>query len=196
MEILSKLFGSNGKVKIIRLFLYNPEKVFSLEEVAKKAKVGKAEVRREINILVAGRFLKERRAWTKRGKVSSRKNHILSEDYPYLEALRLLFNSDFFSNRRLIANRFKKCGRLKLLVISGAFVQRLDGPADIVIVGDDLKRPVVDNVVKNIEAETGRELTYAVFDTSDWLYRFHSSDRFVRDLLEFDHEYLVNKIGF
>ena len=81
-----------------------------------------------------------------------------------------------------------------MLVISGAFVQRLDGPADLLIVGDDLKRNLIDQAIKNLEAETGRELVYAVFDTSDFMYRYHSSDRFIRDLFEFEHERLVDKI--
>ena len=144
---------------------------------------------------LTGRFLKEKKALTKRGKVSNKKNYFLSEDYPFIDTLRLLFNSEFFSNRRLIANRFKKCGRIKMLVISGAFVQRLDGPADLLIVGDDLKRNLIDQAIKNLEAETGRELVYAVFDTSDFMYRYHSSDRFIRDLFEFEHERLVDKIA-
>jgi len=195
MEILAKLFGSNAKVKILRLFLFNPAKIFTLEEIAKKTKVSPTETKRELGHLVAGRFLKEKKALTKRGKVSNKKNYFLSEDYPFIDTLRLLFNSEFFSNRRLIANRFKKCGRIKMLVISGAFVQRLDGPADLLIVGDDLKRNLIDQAIKNLEAETGRELVYAVFDTSDFMYRYHSSDRFIRDLFEFEHERLVDKIA-
>lgn len=195
MEILGKLFGSNAKVKILRLFLFNPAKFFSIEEIAKKTKVSPSETKRELTHLVAGKFLKEKKILTKKGKVSNKKNYFLSEDYPFIDTLRLLFNSEFFSNRRLIANRFKKCGRIKMLVISGAFVQRLDGPADLLIVGDDLKRNLIDQAIRNLEAETGRELVYAVFDTSDFMYRYHSSDRFVRDLFEFEHERLVDKIA-
>ncbi|MEK7091386.1 MAG: hypothetical protein AAB900_00160, partial [Patescibacteria group bacterium] len=75
------------------------------------------------------------------------------------------------------------------------FLHRVHAPAYFVIAGDDLKKTLIDQTVKNIEAETGRELTYAVFDTSDFLYRFHSSDRFIRDIFESEHERLIDKIG-
>jgi N-acyl-D-aspartate/D-glutamate deacylase len=106
-----------------------------------------------------------------------------------------LFNADFFNNRRSIVNRFKNCGRIRLMVLSGIFSHRPNAPADLVIAGDDLKKTLIDQTIKNIEAETGRDLTYAVFDSSDFMYRFHSSDRFVRDLFESSHERLIDKLA-
>jgi hypothetical protein len=195
MEILSKIFGSASRVKILRLFLFNPQHTYSTDEVVKKSRISSAEARRELAHLNNSHFLKEKRALTKKGTVSKKRQYQLSADFPYLVNLRDLFNADFFNNRRLIANRFKHCGRIRLLVLSGAFLHRLDAPADLVIVGDDLKKTLIDQTVKTIESETGRELTYAVFDTNDFLYRFHSSDRFVRDIFEFEHERLIDKIG-
>ena len=43
---LEKLFGSSARIKMIRLFLSNPEALFSSEDVSRRAKVPMALVKR------------------------------------------------------------------------------------------------------------------------------------------------------
>jgi len=49
MEPLAKLFGSPARLKTLRLFLFNQEGAFSLAEIAKRTKLSKEVVRREIS---------------------------------------------------------------------------------------------------------------------------------------------------
>ena len=65
MDILSKLFGSESKVRIMRLFLFNPETPFDLESIAERAKTTLSVARHEISALRKGRFIKGR-AFVKR----------------------------------------------------------------------------------------------------------------------------------
>ena len=51
METLSKLFGSSARIKIMKLFLSNPDDVFNNKEISKRAKVVLATVRKELNLL-------------------------------------------------------------------------------------------------------------------------------------------------
>ncbi len=48
---ISELFGSASNVKILKLFLNNPEKSFTVSEVASKTKVEKRRCRNQINKL-------------------------------------------------------------------------------------------------------------------------------------------------
>jgi len=52
MEILSKLFGHPAKVKLMRLFLFNPEAFYSAKEIAVRSKLSSAEVKKEVNALM------------------------------------------------------------------------------------------------------------------------------------------------
>ena len=48
--------------------------------------------------------------------------------------------------------------------------------------------------MKNLEAEAGTEIDYAVFDNEEFQYRQKMFDRFLRDILEKPHKKLINKI--
>ncbi|MDP3962703.1 MAG: hypothetical protein Q8Q03_02455, partial [bacterium] len=60
MDILAQLFGSAVKVKLMRLFLFNPEVAFSLSDASKRVKTPVNEVRREITRLIAAGIVKKR----------------------------------------------------------------------------------------------------------------------------------------
>src|SRR6185436_13009984 len=60
METLEKLFGSSEKVKIMKLFLFNPENAFDVGEVSVRSKVSHSLARREIINLEKAGFLKRR----------------------------------------------------------------------------------------------------------------------------------------
>ena len=53
MDTLGKLFGSQARVKILRLFLLNPQDAYDVPMVAEKSKVSASEARREITLLKA-----------------------------------------------------------------------------------------------------------------------------------------------
>ena len=53
METLSKLFGNETKVKIMKLFLFNPERIFGVGDIGERVKADSTKVRREI-LLVRG----------------------------------------------------------------------------------------------------------------------------------------------
>jgi len=51
MEYLSKLFGSPARVKVIRLFTFNPEEVFDRDVVVQKARVTPETASKELSAL-------------------------------------------------------------------------------------------------------------------------------------------------
>ena len=61
MESLQKLFGGAAPVRVMRLFLLNPETVFEAGDVAKKAGLSSAAVRREIQKLISAKMIVKKR---------------------------------------------------------------------------------------------------------------------------------------
>ncbi|MCR4334539.1 MAG: hypothetical protein NUV47_02325 [Patescibacteria group bacterium] len=208
MEIVSKLFGSESKVKIMRLFLFNPNISYDLKEVAERSKIKEREANNELEIIEKIGLIKSKRyvkeIITEKGRGGKKKKHIkkikvtgfmLNESFPYMIALKnLLVNVTLPSNEE-ISKRFSNVGRIKLLIMSGLFIQEWDSRVDLLIVGDSIKKKQLDNVIKNLEAEIGKELRYSMFETSDFHYRLGIFDKLIRDILDFNHVKMIDKLG-
>jgi hypothetical protein len=196
MEILGKLFGSNNRIKLLRMFLFNPGAVFTTKDLARRAKVSPATVRRELSLFKSISLVKPKvETRISGGRKVKAKGWQMIASFPFAIELRELLNKELFPDRSRLTKKFTRCGRLKLMVISGVFLQDPHRDVDLILVGDNLKRTAIDHTVRSMEADIGRELTYAVMDTKDFVYRLHSSDKFIRDLLDYPHEFLIDKIG-
>jgi hypothetical protein len=214
MEILSKLFGGAGIVKILRLFLFNGDEPFELKDIAERTKTTSDVVRNEIAMLSKIGFIRKRSFYKEveapktRRRVEHTENAnekkpqrkrvpgwILNKDFLYLNELRSLLVGTAPFETTDIARRLRTVGSVKAVIISGVFVQHWDGRLDILIVADNVKRAQLVRVVKDIEAELGREMRYAVLSTSDFRYRLGVYDRLVRDVLDYPHRAVIDRIG-
>ena len=209
-DILAKLFGSANRIKIIRLFLLNPEEVFPFNEISRRAKVGKQACRREILFLKNIGFVKPKIGYvvvapkTKRslpagrqGKPKKKKIHgwKLNEFFPLLSGLKNFILDTSPVLRDQLLKKLQKTGRIKLVILAGIFGEDNSSPVDILVVGDAIKKGALDRAIRDIEAEVGKELTYAFFSTQDFSYRMGMYDKFIRDILDYPHEKILNKLG-
>ena len=79
------------------------------------------------------------------------------------------------------------------MVASGFFTNVPDARVDLLLVGKKLKKSVIEKAIAVIESEIGKELTYALFETEDFLYRAHMYDKLVRDVIDFPHVKVVDR---
>jgi len=202
---LEKLFGSSARIKIIRLFLSNPDGLFSAEDVSRRAKVPMALAKREISLLKGVDLIKQKEQIIdetiklKGGETKIKKKKItvyfLNALFPFVHALRNLVLNAAPVNKEAMIKEINTIGRIKLIVFSGIFTNHENSRVDLLLVGDAMKETKLDKVLKNIEAEIGKEIVYAVFKTEDFMYRMGMYDRFIRDILEYPHEKAVNKLN-
>jgi hypothetical protein len=194
METLAKLFGGQPRVRIMRLFLLNNEHNFELEEVVSRSRVMKNNARKEINALSAMNFIKQKTI-TKEGYRGSKKKvsaWALNPDFQYLQSMRDILIDPSLLLQEDLPQRFKQIGKIKLMIVSGVFIGNSKSRADVMIVGDKLKKNVLQQVVKGLEAEIGKELDYVVFDTEEFKYRLDMYDKLVCDIIDLPHEKLVD----
>jgi hypothetical protein len=187
MEILGKILGNSARVKIMRLFLLNRGKGFVTKDIVKRSRVNPLSVRKELRLLSSIGFIKKRSAVSPEWFFNSL--------FKYGEEFEnLLLSSDTLS-KQAILNNFKKVGRVKLLLVSGIFIKNHDSRVDLLIVGDKLKRSKIEEGIKKIEAEIGTELVYAMFETKEFIYRLNMYDKLVRDILDYPHQVVFDRIG-
>lgn len=185
MKSVSHIFGGEAKVKIMRLFIFNPGLTFSPSEVASRVKERSNMARKELRILTKAGLIK------RRGK----KGFMLNSSYIYLSAIEnFLIDAAPISGKEII-KKVSYAGSVKLILISGVFLHDRDSRVDILVVGDHLKQAKLLSVMSSIEAELGKELRYAAFDTADFQYRLSIYDKLVKDIMDSRHEKILNKLG-
>lgn len=196
METLEKLFGGLAKAKLIKLFVFNPEAQLSKEEVMTRAKVSQSESRRALTILMKLGLVRQKKIWKEAASGKRRiAGYLLNTDFAYLTELQHFLLQIASVTDKEIIERLQRAGRLKLVITGGVFLQNWDGRLDLLVVGDNLRQGTAENAVRSIEAEMGRELTYAIFETEDFRYRYGLYDKLIRDMLDFDHRVILDKIG-
>ena len=203
MELLARLLGGIEKVKIMRLFLHHEDSVLSLQDVVLKTKSKSLLVRKELASLVTIGFLEKKRSKMvvtlgSGRKISSKVKEVngyrINPLFPHNQALKdLLF--DFKSvDKRELAARFKSVGRIKLFITSGVFIGDEKSRVDIFIVGEAINRAKAEKILEVLTAELGREVIYSIMDVEEYEYRYKMYDKFVRDIIEMDHEKVIDKL--
>ncbi len=188
MERLAKLFGSQSRIKILRLFLFNKDSAFSTSEVAERAKVSKEAARKEVVELVATGLLRKKGA-------GSPARYQVNPHFEYLEPLDVFIRETTSVRPKSMVETLRRAGPLRLVALSGLFTGAEQAQVDLLVVGDTLDERVLTTAVRALEAELGREIRYASFSTPDFRYRLGIYDRLLRDVFDYPHRLLIDKIG-
>jgi len=198
MESLGKFFGSILRVKIMRLFLFNESTPFDIDDIVNRARVKKPEARKELTMLTKAGFLKKKNFTKKILKTAAKKNSeptykkvkltgwVLNTRFDLMKPLKqLLVGSELIKEKDLL-KRIKKSGSIKLLILSGLFTRDSDRKLDMLIVGEKIKKEILEKELAIIESEIGHEIRYAFFTQEEYTYRISMYDKLVRDVMEYD----------
>lgn len=175
-----------------------------MKEITARTKCAHDSVRRELSVLIRADLIKRRTlskdmAMTSHGKMVTKKikgvGFSLNTSFPYLAALKNLLTVATLHADEALAKRFSNTGKIKFFVASGVFIQNWDARVDLLIVGDELDQNRIEAVIKNIESEIGKEISYSAFTTQDFEYRYGIHDRLVRDILDYPHVTLIDRLG-
>ncbi len=208
-QILEKLFESVPKVRLLRLFMRNPDVYFSFPEIYKRSQVkpraAKKELAKLLKIGIAKTKIgyireeirrKSRSKKTPKVIIKTKKARVYYADsrFELLDELRALVTKSAVASRQKLIKQIRGLGKMKLAIISGAFLNSDNSRTDLLIVGDHIKKKKLDNFLAEIESELGKSLRYTSMDTKEFKYRLDMYDRFLRDILEYPHKKLINTL--
>ena len=183
---LDAIFDSRIRARILKLFLYSSDKNFDLETIKKMLKINSASIRKQFKSLVAVKFITAK-------NIAGKKFFKVNKDFDFYNELKELITKASPASKEKMLKKLKGLGKIKLALISGIFINSDVSRADLLVVGD-LKLSKFNNFLKDLEAEVGKEINYALMTTKEFQYRYDMYDRFVHDLLDFKHETLINKL--
>jgi len=204
IDVLSKLFGSVARVKILRLFLANKNATLTGAEVAKRTKVQIKIVRKELAVFTKILLLKESSCIRlsssekkkRAAKQKTEKCFALNNDFSYLSALTNLILEKTDGDNNFVEEQLNGIGKVKLLAMTGLFVHGAqNAQVDILIVADNVKQNKVETAIREIESRLGQEIRFALFSSEDFTYRMDIYDKLVRDIFDYPHELVIDKIA-
>ena len=184
---LDILFDSPIRTRLLKLFLYNPEENFEPKNISKKLNLKSYQTNKHLNDLVTLEFLI-------RKNIKDKKTFRVNQSFEFYDELKELVAKSSPASKEKMLSRLKGLGKVKLALLAGIFINSDTSRADILIVGDNIKPAKFNSFIKNLEAEVGKEINHALMTTKEFYYRHDMCDRFIRDLLDFKHEKLINKL--
>lgn len=193
MDILEKLFGNAVRARLLRAFIYNPDEVFVVRSLAKKVKATRAALKREIKIFQKINLIKARHTHDSKGKKVN--GVALNPNFKYLDALQEFLMKVAPLSEDAIAKKLGEKGKAKLVVVSGMFLNNGDARADMLVVSEKTNERRVNRIIADIGAEFGRDVSYALFTKDDFSYRLGMGDKLIRDIFDFPHKIILDKIG-
>ncbi|HKX23986.1 MAG TPA: transcriptional regulator [Candidatus Saccharimonadales bacterium] len=176
--MIDALFGSKTRVKLLHLFLNNPNRAFYVREITRKIDEQINSVRRELaNMLSVGII--------KSDSSNNRLYYEINQEYQHYEPLRAIFADSHLQSEVAASGevndwskRLKPLGDVRVAIFSGSLVRGSSSELDVLLAGD-LNKTQAKRFFKELEEEEGRSLNYTVMSYEDFYYRLSIKDRFI-----------------
>jgi len=199
--MLEKLFGSNARVKILKLFLLNPAEKFYIRQLSRNLKLQLNSVRRELENLekfgiLTSDMKNEAGEKEKPGVAGGQEKKYFRANpafvlFDEIKALivkaQVLYEKDF-------VGKLNSIGKIKLLVLTGIFVNNPNTLIDILIVGK-INKLKLTKLIKDLEVELGKEINFTVFDSEEFKYRRDITDIFLYGILDSKKLVVIDEVG-
>lgn len=171
--MLKRLFTSNTRIKLLTVFVMNPDEEFFIRELTRKLDEQINSVRRELDNLKKLGFL--------RSKTQNRKKYYyVNKHFVLFEELKSIVIKALSSNETMVKD-LGKMGEIKLLVLSGLFTKQSTESVDMLIVGKVDREKLTEYI--NTKLRTQRPVKFTTMTEEDYQYRLNCKDKFVIDLL-------------
>ncbi|PIR54724.1 hypothetical protein COU74_03150 [Candidatus Peregrinibacteria bacterium CG10_big_fil_rev_8_21_14_0_10_36_19] len=171
--MLKRLFTSNTRIKLLTIFLTNPEEEYFIRELTRRLDEQINSIRRELDNLKKAGLLKTK---TKNRK----KYYYINTEFILIDELTSMFKKAM-SNDQTMAKDISKLGNIKLLALSGQFVDMETESVDMLIVGDIDKDKLSEYLNQQVRSQ--RPVRYTTMTPEDYQYRLDCKDKFVHDII-------------
>lgn len=176
--MLSDFITSRVRVKVLSLFLENPDKMYHVREIVRQTDEEINAVRRELAHM-------ERHGMVSKEPRANRLYYVFRKSYPlYYELLELVAKTtgvggDILKNRA-------KLGKIKFAMLSGMFARHINrgqNSVDLLIVGT-VVLPELSQIVRQEETRRGQEINYTVMTEEEFHFRKSRRDPFILTVLQ------------
>ncbi len=190
--MIEQLLGSKTRLKLLQLFLSNPNRSFYVREITRKIDEQINSVRRELsNLLNIGIIVSE--------TTNNRLYYEVNQKYEFYDPLKAIFGSGNQPAAKATPKNEKRddmkaLGNVELLLYTGQFTRDESAGIDLFIVGNTNSH-AVQKFVSELEEKEGKELRYTVMGLDDFKYRQQVKDKFVTNVLAAKKQTVIDNHG-
>ncbi|HTW96329.1 MAG TPA: hypothetical protein VMD74_01565 [Candidatus Methylomirabilis sp.] len=198
--MLSKLFGSHSRVKILKAFLFHPDEQYYIRQLSRDLNLQVNSVRRELEnledfgLLVSGSPEPGEAIVEKILDRQDKKYFRVNKNFPLFDDVKSLIIKSQILHKDDFTKDLLRAGSVKLLVLTGVFVNDFKAPTDVLIVGK-INKDRLQKIIRDLEKELGREVNFTILSAAEFKYRRDIADIFLYDLLEKDKIVVIDEIG-
>lgn len=185
--MLEQLFGSRTRVKLLRLFLANPNQAFFVRELTRKIHEQINSIRRELANL-------EKMGFVASYTEDQKKYYQVSTDFMLYQELKSLMLKSRLTLEKKFLDSIKATGKLQYLVLTGYFVDDLEASVDLFIVGR-INKNKLKLLLERFSDNFGQKLRYTEMDLDEYKYRKDITDKFLYDIINRKKVVVVDKIS-
>ena len=191
--MLEQLFGSQTRVKLLQIFLANPEEKYFVRELTRSLNSQINAIRRELENLADLGIIRIVETGEEKGEQKKKKFFQANADFILYHELKSIFQKAQFLLERKFAHSVKKIGKVVYLALTGYFVGKKDFPIDILVVGN-LNKKKFERIIREFEKNLKRELNFTILEKEDFNYRRSVADRFLYNILDSEKIVLIDEI--
>jgi hypothetical protein len=207
--MFEKLFNSKTRIKLLKLFLLHADEHYGLISIAKNLKLSVTQVKSDldnlekIGIILTGleADANEAEALPESNKplveqaVTPKKYYQTNVNFILFEELKALILKEQTLYERDFIDKLTSVGKVKLLILTGFFVNYNESPVDLLIVGNLNKHKLL-KTIKELEKELGKEINFSTFETGEYLYRRNVTDVFLYGILEGKKIVVIDELNY
>lgn len=197
VNTIDALFGSKTRVKLLHLFMSNPDKSFYVREITRLIDEQINSVRRELsNMLNVGVVAND--------TVDNKLYYRVDKSYEFFEPFRDIFAPQAKPASGKSSKATSDTGEtpswqvhltdlkgVRVAIAAGILVEGSASHVDLCVAGN--VSPVkFKQVVASIERAEGREINYSLMSYDEFYYRISVRDRFIMEILAGKHRVLVD----
>jgi len=175
--MFSDLITSKSRVKLLNVFLSNPNDMLHVRELVRRTHDEINAVRRELAFLEKkGILIREPRA--------NRVYYFLSKNYPFYFDLLRLGSKNIGLGAEILKNKVK-LGKIKYAMFSGRFLRKMKeqpDEVDFLIVGN-IVLPELALLIREEEKRLNTEINYTVMTEEEFDFRRKKRDPFIVSIL-------------
>lgn len=194
--MLEHLFGSRTRVKLIALFLSQPDEPIFVREVTRRISTQINAVRRELaNLMKFGLIMESKYVAEEDDKKRpglKRKYYQLNGVFPLLPEVRSLMTKAQLLVEHKIDKELLSHEGVKYAALMGAFLGH-DAPVDLFVVGS-VDRSTLQRMVDKMQKALGQEINYTVLSEKEYGYRKEMSDKFLYSIFDAPKNEVVNRL--